>query len=79
MFITAITKTNNAKHLIRKCFPCSPSPQKYKLSLCENFRTKLKDTLKAFNDLKNEQQKCNSMKCFLIYKSMYILKVYSLH
>ena len=37
----------------------------------------LKDTLKAFNDFKNKPQKC--MKCFLMYRSMYILKVYSVH
>ena len=38
----------------------------------------LKDTLKAFNNFKNKQQKCMK-KCFLISKSIHILKVYSIH
>ena len=39
----------------------------------------LKDTLKAFGDFKNKQQKC--MKgCFLMGKSMYIIKcIYNVH
>ena len=37
-----------------------------------------KDTLKAFDDFRNKQQKC--MKYYsLIRRSMYILKVYSIH
>ena len=36
----------------------------------------LKDTVKAFYDFRNNQQKCMKQ-CFLIYKSMYILEVYS--
>ena len=37
----------------------------------------LKDTLKAFDDFKDKQQKCIKQ-YFLICKSMYILKVYSI-
>ena len=37
-----------------------------------------KDTLKTFDDFKNKQQKFTK-KCFLICKSIYILKVYSIH
>ena len=37
--------------------------------------TWVKNTQKTFDDFKNQQQKC--MKCFLICKSMYISKVYS--
>ena len=37
-----------------------------------------KDTLKAFDDFKNKQQKFTK-KCFLICKSIYILKVYWIH
>ena len=40
--------------------------------------SKLKDTLKAFNDFKNKQQKWMK-KYFLMCKSIYILKVYSIH
>ena len=36
------------------------------------------DTRKPFDDFKNKQQKCMKL-CFLICKSMYILKVYSIH
>ena len=36
----------------------------------------LKNTLKAFDDFKNKQQKC-MRQCSLIYKSIYILKFYS--
>ena len=55
-----------------------PGPFKLKFSdkFC-NFRV-FKDTVKAFNDFKSKQQKC-MMSCFLICKSMYILKVYSIH
>ena len=38
----------------------------------------LKDTMKAFNDFKNKQQKCMKQS-FSICKSMHILKVYSIH
>ena len=34
---------------------------------------RIKDTLNAFNDLENKQQ------CFFICKSIYNLKVYSIH
>ena len=36
------------------------------------------DTLKAFNDFKNKQQKCMKQ-CILICKSIYIRKVSQLH
>ena len=42
------------------------------------YTSQFKDTLKAFNDFRNNQQKSTN-KCFLICKSMYILKVYSVH
>ena len=42
------------------------------------FRSSFKDTLKAFDDLKNKQQNCMK-ELFLIHKSMHILKVYSTH
>ena len=38
----------------------------------------LKDTLKVFGDFRNKQQKYTK-KFFLICKSMYILKVHSIH
>ena len=38
----------------------------------------LKDTLKAFGDFRNKQQKCMK-ECFLMSKIMFILKVYSIH
>ena len=38
----------------------------------------LKDTLKAFDDFKNKQNTAGN-NIFLIRKSMYILKVYSIH
>ena len=38
----------------------------------------LKDTLNAFDNFKNKQKSVWS-NVFLIYKSMYILKVYSIH
>ena len=38
----------------------------------------LKDTLKPFGNYKNKLQKCMKQ-CFSICKSMYILKVYSVH
>ena len=37
-----------------------------------------KDILKAFDDFKFKQEKCMKY-CFLICKSMYILKVYSMN
>ena len=37
----------------------------------------IKDALKAFDDFKNKQQKCMKW-VFLICKSIYILKVYSI-
>ena len=39
-----------------------------------------KDTLKAIDDFKNKQQNCMKQ-CFLIFKSMYILKCiqYTIH
>ena len=43
-----------------------------------NLSVIIKDTLKAFDDFNNKQQKCMEY-CFLIYKSMYILKVNSIH
>ena len=40
----------------------------------------IKDTLKAFDDFRNKDQKCMIFFFFfLISKSMYILKVYSVH
>ena len=52
---------------------------------CKKFQifkiTFLKDTLKAFDDFKNKQQKCLKW-CFLMVflcKSMYILKVCSIY
>ena len=38
----------------------------------------IKDTLKAFDNFKNKQPKCMKQ-CFLICKSIYILKVYLIH
>ena len=38
----------------------------------------LKDTLKAFDKFKNKQKKCMKS-CFLICKSIHILRVYSIH
>ena len=38
----------------------------------------LKDTLKAFGDFRNKQQKCMK-EYFLMSKIMFILKVYSIH
>ena len=38
----------------------------------------VKDTLKGFGDFKNKQQKCMKW-CFLMCKSMCILKLYSIH
>ena len=38
----------------------------------------LKDTLMVFDDLKNKQKKCMK-ECFLICKSIYVLKVYYIH
>ena len=35
----------------------------------------VEDTLKAFDDFKNKQQKCLKQ-CFLICKSIYVLKAY---
>ena len=43
----------------------------------KNIEIFIKDTLKVFDDFKIKQQKCVK-KCFLICKSMYILKV-SIH
>ena len=40
--------------------------------------TSLKDTLKAFKNFKHKQQKCMKQ-CFLTYKSIYVLKVYSVY
>lgn len=39
----------------------------------------LKSTLNASNDFKNKQQKCMKYYFFLIIKSMYIMKIYSIH
>ena len=47
-----------------------------KRGLIQRIECKLKNMLKAFDDYKNKQKKCIS---FLICKSMYILKVYSIH
>ena len=38
----------------------------------------LKDTLKAFKNFRHKQQKCMKQN-FLTYKSIYVLKVYSVH
>ena len=38
----------------------------------------IKDKLKVSNDFKKKQQKCMKQ-CLSIYKSKYILKVYSIH
>ena len=38
----------------------------------------LKDMLQAFDDFRSKQLKCIK-KCFLICRSAYILKVYSIH
>ena len=38
----------------------------------------IKDALQAFDDFRNKRQKC-MRECFLIGKSMYILKVHSIH
>ena len=38
----------------------------------------IKDALQAFDDFRNKWQKCMK-ECFLIGKSMYILKVHSIH
>ena len=46
--------------------------------LCPRREKLFKDTLKAFDDFRNKQQKYVKY-CFLICKSMYILKVYSIH
>ena len=42
------------------------------------FRNFVKDTVKALDDFRNKQEKCMKQ-CFLICKSMYILKVYQIH
>ena len=39
-------------------------------------KTFFKDTVKALDDFKNKQHKCMKQ-CFLVRKSIYILKVYS--
>ena len=44
--------------------------------LAQSFCSKLGISLKAFNDFKNKQQKCMKY-YFLIWKSTYILRVYS--
>ena len=41
------------------------------------FLRPMKDTLKAFDYFKNKQQKC-MRQCFLMCKTMYILRLYSL-
>ena len=44
----------------------------------DKFQRNFKDKLKAFDEFKNKQQKCMKYS-FLICKSIYILKVYSVH
>ena len=61
--------------------PFWKSQKQYLLFICYvmmNLSVIIKDTLKAFDDFNNKQQKCMEY-CFLIYKSMYILKVNSIH
>ena len=41
-------------------------------------KTDFRDTLQDFDDFRNKQQKCMKQ-CFFICRSMYILKVYSIH
>ena len=50
----------------------------FKIRIHFYYNNHFKDTLEASDDFKNKQQKCMKQ-CFLICKSMYILKVYSIH
>ena len=61
------------------CLYRSPSQNDDELeTFCSDRTFPFKDTLKALGDFKNKQK--NGMKyCFLICKSMYILKLYSIH